>query len=114
MAEPRLATGIWVSAYLRRCQGEGAFGAVVRKGAEEAGAIFLKINRLDGTCDLYGPAPQAMSEDEDGGWGGRRFERLMNGSPESEADERIARERSFDPDLWMVEIEDRQGRVFLD
>jgi len=110
----RLTSSMWVSAYLRRCQGEGAFGAVVRKGAEGAGAIFLKINRLDRTCDLYGPAPQAMSDADDEGWGGRRFECLMAGCEEHEADARIAKERGFDPDLWLVEIEDRQGRAFLD
>ena len=45
----RLKSGIWVAAYLRRCNVEGAFAAVRRRGAEEAGAIFIKINRLDGT-----------------------------------------------------------------
>lgn len=111
----RLTSSIWVSAYLRRCQGEGVFGVVARHGAEEAGAIFLRINRLDGTCDLYGPAPQSLSEDEaDEGWGGRCFEPLLMGCLEAEADERIARERNFDSDLWLVEIDDRQGRLFMD
>jgi hypothetical protein len=50
----RLKTGIWVAAYLRRCNVEGVFAAVRRHGAEEAGAIFVKINRLDGTGALYG------------------------------------------------------------
>jgi hypothetical protein len=45
----RLKSNIWVSAYVRRCDVEGAFAAVRRKGAEEAGAIFVKVNRLDGT-----------------------------------------------------------------
>lgn len=111
----RLTSSIWVSAYLRRCQGEGAYGVVARRGAEEAGAIFLRINRLDGTCDLYGPAPQSLSEDEAvEGWGGRNFEALLAGRPEAEADERMARERKFDPDLWLIEVDDRQGRVFID
>ena len=55
----RLKSGIWVAAYLRRCAVEGVFAAVRRRGAEEAGAIFIKINRLDGTGVLYGPAPQS-------------------------------------------------------
>ena len=55
----RLKSGIWVAAYLRRCNVEGVFAAVRRRGAEEAGAIFIKINRLDGTAMLYGPAPQS-------------------------------------------------------
>ena len=45
----RLKSGIWVAAYLRRCNVEGAFAAVRRRGAEEAGAIFVVVNRLDGT-----------------------------------------------------------------
>lgn len=111
----RLTSSIWVSAYLRRCQSEGAYGVVARRGAEEAGAIFLRINRLDGTCDLYGPAPQSMSEEgADEGWGGRNFEPLLTGRPETEADERIARERKFDTDLWLVEVDDREGRAFID
>ena len=59
----RLKSSIWVSAYVRRCDIEGAFAAVRRRGAEEAGAIFIKLNRLDGTGMLYGPAPQAMFDE---------------------------------------------------
>ena len=55
----RLKSGIWVAAYVRRCHIEGAFAAVRRRGAEEAGAVYIKLNRLDGTGLLYGPAPQA-------------------------------------------------------
>ena len=55
----RLKSAIWVAAYVRRCHIEGAFAAVRRRGAEEAGAIFVKLNRLDGTAELFGPAPQS-------------------------------------------------------
>ncbi len=51
----RLKSGIWVAAYVRRCHIDGAFAAVRRRGAEEAGAIYIKLNRLDGTAILYGP-----------------------------------------------------------
>ena len=47
----RLKTALWIAAYLRRCQVEGIFGAVIRRGAEDAGAIFVRVNRLDGTSD---------------------------------------------------------------
>ena len=59
----RLKSGIWVAAYLRRCNVEGAFAAVRRRGAEEAGAVFIKVNRLDGTPTLYGPAPQSAFDE---------------------------------------------------
>ena len=48
----RLKSAIWVAAYLRRCQTEGVFGAVRRRGAEEAGAVFVKIGTLDGNAML--------------------------------------------------------------
>ena len=49
----RLKTAIWVAAYLRRCQGSGVFGAVRRRGAEEAGAVFVKIALMDGNASLF-------------------------------------------------------------
>ena len=56
----RLKSSIWVAAYLRRCQTEGIFGAVRRRGAEEAGAVFVKVATLDGNAMLYSPAPQTV------------------------------------------------------
>jgi len=110
----RLKSAIWVAAYLRRCQIEGAFGAVRRHGADEAGSIFVKVNRLDGTCDLYGPAPQsAFAEAQPAD---RMFSRCLANSPapEAEIEAYLSREVRFDPDVWIVEIEDRAGRHFLD
>ncbi|MEX0752397.1 MAG: DUF1491 family protein [Xanthobacteraceae bacterium] len=110
----RLKSGIWVSAYIRRCHTQGAFAAVRRRGAEEAGAIFVKLNRLDGSADLYGPAPQAAFDDV------RPSERAFSPClaaqpvPEAEVEAYLARELRFDPDIWIVEVEDRTGRHFLD
>jgi hypothetical protein len=111
----RLKSSIWVSAYLRRCDVEGVFAAVRRRGAEEAGAIFVKINRLDGTGALYGPAPQTMFDEA------RPAERLFTAlsggaAPAADADieARLTKEIRFDPDVWIVEVEDRKGRHFLD
>jgi hypothetical protein len=111
----RLKSSIWVSAYLRRCDIEGAFAAVRRRGAEEAGAIFIKLNRLDGTGTLYGPAPQTMFEEARPA--DRLFTALVGGKePASDADieTRLTKEVRFDPDIWIVEVEDRKGRDFLD
>jgi hypothetical protein len=110
----RLKSAIWVAAYIRRCHVEGAFAAVRRRGAEEAGAIFVKLNRLDGTGDLFGPAPQSAFDDAhpiD-----RAFSRCLGErpAPEDKIEERLAREIRFDPDAWIVEVEDRAGRHFLD
>lgn len=111
----RLKSSIWVSAYLRRCDIEGAFAAVRRRGAEEAGAIFIKLNRLDGTGILYGPAPQAMFDEARPA--DRLFTALAGGkdpAPDADIETRLAKEIRFDPDIWIVEVEDRKGRNFLD
>ncbi|MDR3494901.1 MAG: DUF1491 family protein [Ancalomicrobiaceae bacterium] len=108
----RLKSAIFVAALIRRANGEGAFAAVVNRGSEEAGAIFVKIARLDRTADLYGPAPQAEI-DEDAATD-RLFELLLSALPEPDVDARLRRERDFDPDAWVVEIEDRAGRHFLE
>jgi hypothetical protein len=110
----RIKSAIWVAAYIRRCNVEGAFAAVRRRGAEEAGAIFIKVNRLDGTAELFGPAPQSAFD------AARPAERLFSrclaapGAADAKVEERLARELKFDPDVWIVEIEDRAGRHFLD
>ena len=66
----RLKSAIWVAAYLRRRHIDGTLAVVRRRGAEEAGAIFIKINRLDGTAELYGPAPQTAFEESPPGRSG--------------------------------------------
>lgn len=109
----RLKTSIWVAAYLRRCQTEGVFGAIRKKGAEEAGAVFVKVALLDGNAMLYVPAPQTVYDDS------RPIERFFMPTskepvPEPSVEERLQREIRFDPDAWIVETEDRAGRHFLD
>lgn len=111
----RLKSGIWVAAYVRRCHIEGAFAAVRRRGADEAGAIYIKINRLDGTGTLYGPAPQAVFDEAQPS--GRIFTVIVGREapvPEANIETRIVREIGFDPDIWVIEVEDRAGRHFLD
>lgn len=111
----RLKSGIWVAAYVRRCHVEGSFAAVRRRGAEEAGAVYIKISRLDGTAVLYGPAPQAVFDEAHPS--GRMFTVILGReAPVSEADieARLVREIRYDPDVWIVEAEDRAGRNFLD
>lgn len=109
----RLRSDIWVAAYLRRCAVEGTSAVLRRRGAAEAGAIFVKIDRLDGSCALYGPAPQTESAERgvDRLWMRVHREERID---ERAAEERLKREIAFDPDLWIVEVEDRQGRSFLD
>jgi hypothetical protein len=111
----RLKSGIWVAAYVRRCHIEGAFAAVRRRGADEAGAVYIKVNRLDGTGILYGPAPQAVFDEAQPS--GRIFTVILGREtpvPDADIEARLLREIRYDPDVWIVEMEDRAGRNFLD
>lgn len=99
----RVTTDFYCSALIRRIFAEGGFAAVEQKGASEAGAIFLKHRHRDGTVTLYAPAPQAFFEEEASG--DRRFERRLERADPFAVDDLIARERRFDPDLWVVEAE---------
>jgi hypothetical protein len=109
----RLKTALWVAAYLRRCNVEGIAAVVRRRGAEEAGAVFIRIDRLNGTSDLFGPAPQ--SEFDTVGDTDRAFALSLKERPAADAavEAYLAREIKFDPDVWIVEVEDRAGRNFL-
>jgi hypothetical protein len=106
----RLKSEIWVAAFLRRCQTQGFYGAVIRRGAAEAGAVFIIVNHLNGTCDLLGPPPGPAYDES----GERRFAKeFKNAVTMLEIESLLQRKRKTDPDLWEVEIEDRQGLAGL-
>lgn len=108
----RLKAGIWIKAYIRRLGGEGMVAVVVRHGDDDAGAIFVRVNRLDGTSLLFGPAPAGLDEAQTD----RPMMALFDGMPAADdlIDSYLARQRDFDADLWIVEVESRDGRHFLD
>ena len=108
----RLRADFWVAAYLRRCDVEGIAAVRRRRGAAEAGAVYVKLDCLDGRVALYGPAPQIEREQE----GGRVFMRLHRDEwiEPADAEARLARAVGFDSDIWIVDIEDRAGRTLLD
>jgi hypothetical protein len=108
----RVTSALWVSAYVRRCYVEGLAAVVMRRGAAEAGAIFVIVDRLDGTSDLYGPAPQSVFSE--GGPSDRLFQRVVDQADGKAIAAAFAREVKFDPDVWVVAVEDRTGRSFLD
>ena len=104
---PRLKAGIFVRALIRRAEVAGAAAFVVRKGAEEAGAILLRISRLDGhSCVLS----QARRGEGELVW----VKPLGDAADEDAVAKYFTRQTRFDPDLWIVEIEDREGRAFVD
>jgi hypothetical protein len=101
-----LSTDIWVSALIRRAEMAGAFGVVARKGDARAGAVLVKVlNRTDGTARLYSEATRMD--------GVRVWMRPQPSEAEPDLDRYIERAVRVDPDVWVVEIEDKQGRHFL-
>jgi hypothetical protein len=115
---PRLRTDIWVSAYIRRCEIAGAFALIRRRGANEAGSLLIRLDCLDGRTALFGPAPMAGQASAHANMSG--VDRLWHCLHDdawitSEASgARIQRAINRDPDLWVIELEDPQGRCFLD
>jgi hypothetical protein len=107
----RLKSDLFASAYLRRCAGMNITAMLRRRGAADAGAIFIKIDHLDGKASLLAPAPagQDLSEGVD-----RVFTRILKSVDAADVEARMMREIKFDSDLWFLEIEDREGRSFLD
>lgn len=85
---------------------------VVRRGDAHAGAVYLCINRLNGWVSLYGPAPAGIVEVSIERRWTNCFTQALVG--EGEAQAYLARQVDFDPDIWIVEVEDKEGRHFLD
>lgn len=108
----RLKSSIFVSAILRREQADGAFGAVLRKGAEDAGAIFVVHQTSGNAANVYAPAPQIFAAESESGE--RLFEERLTGASPQEVSEFLDRQVSFDPDCWIVEIEKRADLVSID
>lgn len=102
----RLSARFWVDAYLARLRLAAIPAFVVAHGDDTAGAVLVKINTLDGRARLWQRGFDLTT-------GARRWAVLAEG-PEAEMDAAIARQRGFDPDLWVIEVEDRAGRHLLD
>ena len=101
-----LATDLWVGALIRRAEIGGGFAVVARKGDARAGAVLVKVlNRPEGTARLYAEATRSDGE--------RVWMRPTSSDQEAELDRYIERALRIDPDIWVVEIDDRQGRHFL-
>lgn len=102
----RLTSEIWVSAYLNRLRLADIPVYVVARGDATAGAVIVKSATLDGRA-------RAFQRSVDFETGGRAWVVLADG-PEAEVDALLARQRARDRDLWLIEVEDRQGRTLLD
>lgn len=102
---PRLTSDFWVTAYLTRLRGHNIPVFITAKGDPTAGAVIVKLNTLDGQAHAF-----QRSFDIDGS---RIWATLAQG-PDAEVEQVLARQRDFDPDIWIIEVEDKQGRTLLD
>lgn len=103
---PRLSADFWVRAYLARLEQAGIPAFVAAKGDATAGSVLVKVARLDGTAVAYQRSFDVMAD--------ARIWVVLSSAKEPDVDAAIARQRKFDPDLWVIEVEDRQGRSLLE
>lgn len=96
---------------MRREAARGAFVTVAKKGAQQAGALFIVQNHLDGTYDVFGPAPQSILEEDASD---RKFERVLAHADQPAIDQYFEKQKRFDPDLWIIETESGSGTISLD
>lgn len=107
----RFTTAVWFAIFMRKETARGAFVTVVKQGAQQAGAIFVMHNKLNGTYDLYGPAPQVfLTEGEEAD---RPFELIFQSTDQQLVDEYMSKQTNFDPDLWLIETESGNGEISL-
>jgi hypothetical protein len=102
----RLASGVWVSAYLTRLRLADIAVYVAAKGDATAGAVIVKSATLDGRARAFQRSFDLAAD-------ARVWVVLAEGA-EADVDALLARQRARDPDLWIIEVEDRQGRTLLD
>lgn len=102
----RLTADIWIAAYLTRLRLADIPAFVVQKGDATAGAVLVKLNTLDGQARAYQRSFDLMTGD--------RAWVVLEQGPEPLVDAALQRQKGFDPDLWIIEVEDRAGRHLLD
>ncbi|MDA1090333.1 MAG: DUF1491 family protein [Proteobacteria bacterium] len=103
MSDARLKAEFWIMANVRRCNDAGVPALIVRRGDNQGGTLLLKLNQFDLGCKVL---TQARDIDGAAGWLAAFSGTLV---AETEADQYIARAMARDPDLWVVEIESRDG-----
>lgn len=101
----RLTAEFWVQAYLTRLRLQGIPAFVVAHGDNTAGTVLVKLNTLDGQAIAFQRSYDLISNE-------RQWIELASGD-EREVDVSVRKQQDFDPDLWVIEVEDRQGRHLL-
>ena len=101
----RLTAEFWVQAYLGRLRLAEIPAFVTSRGDATAGAVIVKLNTLDGNARAFQRSYDAM---------GMRVWTVLSEGSETDVDDSLRKQRRFDPDLWVIEVEDRAGRTLLE
>ena len=107
-----LKSEIWVKAHIRRCFSSGLTAVIVNKGAPEAGAVYVQVTISAQEVRIFAPAPgPAYNED-----GYRTWSQPLGSTPVTpqKAHEYFERQKRFDPDIWVIDIDDRAGNGLLE
>jgi len=107
----RLTSAMWFAVFMRTESARGAYVSVLKSGAQQAGALFIVQNHLNGMLSLYAPAPQALMDEPDGD--DRKFECVLLNVNQETIDEYLEKQKNFDPDLWIIESESGSGEISL-
>lgn len=107
-----IKSAIWVAAHLRLARNQGYMAVLVKRGAEEAGAIFVRAIMPGGMARLFGPVPGSNYKQT----GEKNWALPLGHAPVPEAltDEYLARQKKFDPDIWIIDVEDMRGLALID
>lgn len=107
----RLTSAMWFAVFMRAESARGAYVSVLKSGAQQAGALFIIQNHLNGMLNLYAPAPQALMDDT--GDDDRKFECVLDNVSQQDIDNYLEKQKKFDPDLWIIETESGSGEISL-
>lgn len=102
---PRLSSEFWVKAYLTRLRIMDIPAFLTARGDATAGAVLVKVNTLDGNAEAFQRSYNAE---------GHRIWIPLSSGPDRDVEESLAKQRQYDPDIWIIEVEDKQGRSLLD
>jgi hypothetical protein len=92
-----------VQAGIRYCEGKLITAMLRRRGDADAGALLVKVNRLDGSAALFARVTSFS--------GGTEWQRSSGADwlPDADIEQRLESEIRFDPDIWIVEVENPNG-----
>lgn len=107
----RLTSAMWFAVFMRTESARGAYVSVLKSGAQQAGALFIVQNHLNGMLSLFAPAPQALMDEPDGD--DRKFECVLLNVNQQTIDEYLEKQKNFDPDLWIIESESGSDEISL-